>query len=165
MPLTIRNADASDAAALARIYNHYVLNTHITFDLEPVSVDNRLEWMQQFDNGGLHRLFVAEVAGKVVGYTSSSSFRPKPAYYRSVETTIYLAEDCAGNGYGEQLYGHLMSALRETEAKRCYGIIALPNDGSIRLHEKLGFKKVGHLSEVGFKFDQYWDTAWMEKSL
>ncbi len=99
------------------------------------------------------------------GNSSSSSFRPKPAYYRSVETTIYLAEDYAGNGYGQQLYDHLISVLKETEAKRCYGIIALPNDGSIRLHEKLGFKKVGHLSEVGFKFDQYWDTAWMEKSL
>jgi len=162
MPLRIRDAVPGDAEALAGIYNHYVLNTPITFDLEPVSRDNRLTWMAQFDNPR-HRLMIGEVDDRIVGYACSTRFRTKPAYDRSVETTIYLQHEAGGQGYGRALYGSLLDALATTDTKRCYGVIALPNDASVGLHKQFGFIEVGHLTEVGYKFDQYWDTLWLEK--
>ena len=161
--LVIRDATIDDAESLAAIYNYYVEHTHITFDLEAVSVASRQDWLTQYNQNPSHRLLVGEENGKLIGYASSSRFRPKPAYHRSVETTIYLDPDCKGRGYGGTLYARLLNELAETGVNRCYGIIALPNDASIALHKGLGFNEAGHLTEVGFKFEKYWDTLWMEK--
>ncbi|MBT4162727.1 MAG: N-acetyltransferase [Gammaproteobacteria bacterium] len=161
--LVIRNAVLGDAEPLAAIYNYYVENTHITFDLDAVSIEDRREWLIQYNQNLPHRLLVAEENGNVIGYASSSRFRPKPAYHRSVETTIYLDPGHQGKGYGRMLYDHLLNELAKTNVNRCYGIIALPNDASVVLHRHLGFTEVGHLTEVGFKFEKYWDTLWMEK--
>ena len=159
----IREATPDDAGALADLYNYYVANTHVTFDLEPVSAESRESWIADYNQSDHYRLFVGVLDNKVVGYASSSRFRPKPAYYRSVETTIYLAPDRGGHGFGSALYGHLLDSLTATDVHRCYGIIALPNDASVALHQRLGFKPVGQLSEVGYKFDRFWDTLWTEK--
>ncbi|MDA0977744.1 MAG: GNAT family N-acetyltransferase [Proteobacteria bacterium] len=163
--LNIRNAVQEDADALATIYNHFVEHTHITFDISPVDRNNRLEWMNQFDTDGRHQLLVGEVDGHVVGYACSSRLRTKAAYDLSVETTIYLQSGRQGHGLGEQLYRELLARLSATDVHRCYGVIALPNDASVHLHQKLGFSSVGQLTEVGYKFGRYWDTLWMEKSL
>lgn len=161
----IRAARAEDAAPLADIYNYYVLNTHITFDLEPVTAEAREQWIQGYHENEIHRLFVGTDDGQVVGYASSSAFRPKPAYDRSVETTIYLSPESGGNGWGSRLYQHLLEVLDGTDVNRCYGIIALPNDASVALHKKFGFTEAGHLTDVGYKFEKYWDTLWLEKSM
>ena len=161
--LVIREAAPADIEPLRAIYNYYVRNSHITFDLEEVSQDNRTEWFAGFNRNDLHRLFVAETGQGIVGYACSTRFRSKPAYDRSVETTIYLDHNFQGSGYGLNLYTHLLQALHVASVHRCYSIIALPNDASIALHERLGFRQVGRLTEVGFKFGQYWDTLWMEK--
>ncbi len=159
----IRDAALGDAESLTDIYNYYIESTHITFDLDTVSAEDRRDWLAHYNQNPAHRLLVCEVDDKVIGYASSSRFRPKPAYHRSVETTIYLDPDCQGKGHGKVLYAHLLNELAKTEVNRCYGIIALPNDASIALHKNLGFTEVGHLTEVGFKFKEYWDTLWMEK--
>jgi len=164
-PLLIRNASVRDAEALAGIYNHYVTNTQFTFDLETFSVDDRRQWLAGYNENPMHRLLIGEVEGEVIGYASSSLFRPKPAYYRSVETTIYLTPGTQGNGYGAQLYSALLRELEGTGINRCYGIIALPNDASVALHRSLGYTEAGHLTKVGYKFDRYWDTLWMEKPM
>lgn len=161
--MNIRQASAIDATPLAEIYNHYVTHTAVTFDVVPVTTENRLEWINRSNLNPFHRLFIGEIDGVVIGYASSSQFRVKPAYDRSVETTIYLAPDAQGSGLGRRLYGHLLDELAATQVHRCYGVIALPNDASVALHQRLGFSDVGHLTEVGYKFDQYWDTVWMEK--
>ena len=98
-------------------------------------------------------------------FRSSSRFRVKPAYNNSVETTIYLNPDATGKGIGRRLYAALLDELTSTSVHRCYGVIALPNDASVRLHKQLGFTEAGHLTEVGYKFDRYWDTLWLEKRL
>jgi phosphinothricin acetyltransferase len=161
--ISIRNAVEADIESLTQIYNHYVVNTHITFDLEPVSIENRLEWFSHYNQNDVHRLLVAETDQRVLGYTSSSQFRVKPAYSNSVETTIYIDPDATGRSVGRKLYSALLDALTETSVHRCYGVIALPNDESIALHRQLGFEEAGRFSEVGFKFDRYWDTLWLEK--
>jgi len=161
----VREASLEDNQILADIYNHYVVNTHITFDTQPVSATSTREWLSHYNRNPLHRLFVGTINNQVVGYASSNAFRPKPAYYRSVETTIYLAPSAVGNRWGKLLYRHLLGQLTNTEVKRCYGIIALPNEASVALHASLGYREVGHLTEVGFKFNKFWDTLWMERFL
>ena len=159
----IREASQDDLPALCEIYNHYVQHTHVTFDLVPFSVEQRRDWFTQFNKNPRHRLFVTLKDGNVVGYASSSWFRLKPAYDQSVETTIYLAPEATGLGLGRPLYTHLLNSLETADVHRCYGIIALPNDASVKLHKSLGFSEAGQLHEVGFKFDQYWDTLWLER--
>ena len=159
----IRSANLSDLPALVRIYNHYVAETHFTFDTEPSTESERRGWMEQFSSEGPHQLLVAQLGDELAGYVSSGPFRKKPAYRSSVETTIYLAPGSTGKGLGRRLYAELLARLRDEPAvhRACAGI-ALPNPESIALHEKLGFSPVGTFREVGFKFERYWDVAWYE---
>ena len=159
----IRSARAVDLADLVMIYNHYVTTSHVTFDTEPFAVEARRAWFESFSESGPHRLLVAEVDSRLAGYATSKEFRAKTAYRTSVETTIYLDPDNTGRGIGHALYAALI-ALMEADpgVHRAYAGIALPNDGSIRLHERLGFKNIGTFHEVGWKFGKYWDVCWFE---
>ena len=151
---------------LVEIYNHYVVETHITFDTEPFAVTERIQWFNQFSREGRYRLLVAEQQDEILGYASSTVFKPRAAYNTSVETTIYLDPNHTGEGLGLQLYGELLDQLlAEESAHRAYGGVALPNDASVALHQKLGFKHAGSYHEVGFKFDRFWDVDWFEKDL
>jgi phosphinothricin acetyltransferase len=148
------------------IYNHYVVETHITFDTEPFAVGARTQWFTQFDATGPHRLLVAESGGDVIAYACSTQFKPKAAYSTSVETTIYVDPGHTGKGVGGQLYGRLLDELTgESAVHRAYGGVALPNQGSVALHRKLGFEHVASYHEVGYKFGKYWDVDWFEKDV
>ena len=161
----VRQATLADLASITQIYNHYVLNTAITFDLEPFTVATRRPWFDQFDPASTHQCLVLEVNQQVVGYASSAAFRPKAAYDTSVECSIYLAPQASGQGYGKILYGELFRNLNQQDLHRCYGIITLPNLASLALHKSFDFSEVARLNEVGRKFNQYWDTLWVEKTL
>jgi phosphinothricin acetyltransferase len=161
----IRPAIESDLEAINDIYNHYVVETHITFDDEPMTMEVRREWFGHYDQKGRHRLFVATDGDEVIGYASSSRFRPKPGYLTSVETSIYLAPDQVGKGAGSKLYTELFKSLEGEDLHRAYAGIALPNPASIALHEKFGFKRVALYTEQGRKFGRYWDVAWFERPL
>lgn len=164
--VTLRNAEAHDLSAIVDIYNHYVTETHVTFDTEPFAVGARTQWFTQFAATGPHRLLVAEADAGVVGYASSTKFKSRPAYSTSVETTIYLDPDQLGLGLGLRLYGDLIEQLiSEPSVHRAYGGVALPNPQSIALHEKLGFKRVATYHEVGYKLGKYWDVDWYEKEV
>ena len=162
---SIRPARPHDLAPLAAIYDHYVANTAITFDLEPFGVEGRRPWLAEFADHGRHRLFVADVGGEAVGYASSHAFRPRGAYATSVETSIYLAPAWTGNGLGVRLYTALFDALASEDVHRAYAGITLPNDASLALHARFGFERVGAFHEVGFKHGRYWDVVWLEKRL
>lgn len=164
--MQIRKGQSGDLPRLLEIYNHYVEHTHITFDVEPASLEARQTWFETFSEEGPYRLLVAESKGHVCGYASSGEFRVKPAYAQSVETSIYLAPDVRGSGTGRALYGALLAVLEEEPTvHRAYGGVALPNEASIVLHQRFGFEQVGTFSEVGFKFERYWDVAWFERAL
>jgi phosphinothricin acetyltransferase len=166
MSFHIRSALSDDLNALVQIYNHYVVETHITFDTEPFAVNERIQWFNQFGDSGGYRLIVAEADDDILGYASSTPFKPRVAYSRSVETSVYLRPECIGGGIGYQLYGTLIDQLiAEASVHRAYGGVALPNDASVALHRKLGFDHVGSYHEVGFKFGKYWDVDWFEKDL
>lgn len=162
----IRPANERDLPELVRVYNHYVTTTHITFDTQAFTVEERRRWFDSFSESGPYRLLIAKVDDQFVGYASSTAFQAKPAYVQSVETTIYLDPAFVGRDIGQPLYGALLEALRsEKSVHRAYGGIALPNPNSIALHERLGFHLAGTFREVGFKFGKYWDVSWYEKDV
>lgn len=161
----VRPAIEVDLEAINDIYNHYVAETHVTFDDEPLTMDARREWFTHYAETGRHRLMVALDGDQVVGFASSSRFRPKPGYLTSVETSIYLAPNATGKGVGARLYAELFKALDGQDLHRAYAGIALPNPASIALHERFDFKRVALFTEQGRKFGRYWDVAWYEKPL
>lgn len=161
----IRPATTDDVPAIRDIYNRYVVETPITFDIEPKSLDDRLQWFAQFEESGRHRIFVAELDGAIKGYACTGGLRPKAAYDSSVEVTIYVDIDGKKRGVGRALYTELFAALQDVEIHRAYAVITLPNPASVIIHEQFGFTLMGVMSEVGRKFDKYWDVAWYEKSL
>jgi phosphinothricin acetyltransferase len=163
--IEVRPETADDLSAVNDIYNQYVVEAHYTFDLEPMSMDARREWFTHYGGTGRHRLLVAVSEGRVIGYACSSRFRPKPAYETSIETSLYLASNAIGRGAGSLLYEKLFKALEGEDVHRAYAGIALPNPASVGLHERFGFKRVGHFTEQGRKFGRYWDVAWYEKPL
>ncbi len=162
----IRPAARDDLPRLTDIYNYYIINTPITFDLEPVTVEQRSGWFEEHTGSKRHRMLVAEDAGRVVvGYACTGPFRNKAAYDTSVETSIYCAHDVKGRGIGTILYRALFDALKNEDINRLLGGITLPNEASIKLHRKFGFTDVGVFTECGRKFDRYWDVVWMERPL
>ena len=163
--MDVRVAAEDDLEQLNDIYNRYVRETHITFDLEPVTMEARHEWFTHHREVGPYRVFVAVEGNLVLGYASSSPWRPKRAYETSVETSVYLAPEATGRGFGAALYSALFGALEDEDVHRCYGGIAIPNPASVALHERFGFSRVGYFTEQGRKFDRYWDVAWFEKPM
>lgn len=163
----IRHLADRDLEAVNDIYNYYVRETPITFDIEPISLDRRREWAAAFRDAGPHQCFVAEAAEGVVGFAYSRAFRPKAAYATSVEVSIYLDPDAQGRGIGTRLYRVLLDALgHETvDVHRAYAAVTMPNPASEALHRAFGFREVGLYSEVGRKFGRFWDGKWFEKEL
>jgi L-amino acid N-acyltransferase YncA len=161
MTLSVRSAIASDAAALASIYNFYIQNTVITFEEEPVSPQTMMTRVAEVQNASLPWL-VAEIDGVVVGYTYASKWKARSAYRYSVETTIYLEQGREGQGIGTRLYAELLSILRKQGIHAVMAGAALPNAASVALHEKLGFERVATFSQVGFKHQKWVDVAYWQ---
>ncbi len=157
----IRDARAEDLPALTAIYRHYVAHSLATFDTEPFT--DRRAWFAHYATTGPHRLLVLVVGGVVVGYASSSPHRPKPGYRTTVETSVYLSPAVTGQGLGRQLYDALLPLVDAAGVHRCLAGIAVPNDPSVALHERCGFRRVGVFTEVGTKHDQWVDVAWYER--
>jgi phosphinothricin acetyltransferase len=163
--VVVRSGSEADLEAVNDIYNHYVRTSHATFDLEPTTIDQRKEWLGHYGPTGRHRFLVAESDGAVVGWATSTRHRTRPAYDTSVETTAYVAPDAVGQGVGIALLEALLDALKDEDVHRAFAGIALPNPASVRLHERLGYRRAGYFSEQGRKFGRYWDVAWYEKPL
>ncbi|MFI6371234.1 GNAT family N-acetyltransferase [Streptomyces sp. NPDC050546] len=163
----VRPGVEADLEALTALYNHYVRETAITFDTAVFTPEERRPWLLSHPVDGPHRLMVATGTNsqEILGYATSSPFRQRPAYATSVETTVYVAPGTGRRGVGTLLYRALFEALSGEDLHRAYAGIALPNEGSVRLHERCGFQYVGTYREVGRKFDRYWDVAWYEKPL
>jgi len=161
----VRPATADDLPALTDIYNHYIVNTAITFDLHPFSVDDRRDWFLNHSGGRYRLLVAADGRGQATGYASSSQFRTKAAYDTTVESSIYCRAEVVGRGVGTMLYRALFETLKGEDVNRIVAGVTLPNPASLALHERCGFRQVGAFSSVGRKFGRYWDVAWLERPL
>ena len=159
----IREASAADAAAIARIYNHYIANTVVTFEEEPVSADEIARRMAEVRAGALPWL-VAERDGRVAGYAYARPWHTRSAYRYSVESTVYLDAADVGRGLGTQLYTELFPLLQARRVHVVIGGISLPNEASAALHEKFGLRKAAHFTEVGFKFERWIDVGYWQRT-
>jgi L-amino acid N-acyltransferase YncA len=160
----IRPAEESDLSGIAAIYEHEIAHSIATFDLEP---PDSSYWHEKLagNHPGDHLLVAVDDDGDVVGYAYSWSYRPRPAYSLTRETSIYLDPSVRGKGIGKMLYPALLDTMADSGVHTAVALVALPNPGSIALHEYCGFEQVGHMREVGYKFDQWIDVAWFQKLL
>ncbi|MAQ99012.1 MAG: phosphinothricin acetyltransferase [Oceanospirillaceae bacterium] len=162
-PLHIREVTAEDAAAIAEIYNYYIASSIVTFEEQPVSAEVIEQRIAKVKKAGLPWL-VAEEKGELLGYIYAAPWHERSAFRFAAEASVYLSGKAAGKGLGRKLYAALFDELKETEIRHLMAVIALPNDASVALHEKLGFKKVGEIPEIGFKFNHwiaigYWQLS------
>lgn len=158
---SIRHATSTDLDRITEIYNHYIVDSHVSFDAEPWTATRRRQWWEHYEG----RVLVAEQNGVVVGAAYAGRYRHKEAYASSVETTVVLDPTVTGTGLGTALLAALIELLREQGAHRAYAIVALPNDASVAVHRKLGYREIGVLDEVGYKLGRYWSTMLMELHL
>lgn len=157
----IRLALPADAEAIARIYNHFILNSVSTFEEQVITPQAIEERMQKISAASLPWL-VAESSSKIVGYAYASGWKDRSAYRYSVECSVYIDPDSLGVGIGSKLYETLLADLRQKKVHAVIGGISLPNEASARLHEKFGFRKVAHFKEVGYKFGQWVDVGYWQ---
>jgi phosphinothricin acetyltransferase len=160
--IIIRQARASDAEAIAAIYNGYVESTIISFETEPVPVAEMAKRIQ--DRLARYDWLVAERKGRLIGYAYYGQFRTRAAYDHVVESTVYVAEDAARLGIGQRLYADMIASAQAKGFREIIGVIALPNDASEQLHARMGFVPVGRLPRVGYKFGRYIDVSFWQWS-
>ena len=161
--MDIRRAHAADLREVAAIYGREALEGHATFDVEPRPM-NAWEERLAASGPGDHFL-VAEREGAVVGYATSTPYRPKPAYLHTRETTVYVAPGHQGRGIGRGMYDALLPLLADDGVHVVVAAVALPNPGSLALHRACGFSEVGTMREVGRKHDRWIDITWLQKEL
>lgn len=164
MSASIRPVSTDDAAPLARIYNHYIAETWVTFETDPIGAGDMASRIADAEAASLPWL-VAEDRAEILGFAYASRWQGRCAYRFSVESTIYLDADKTGRGIGGPLYETLITAVRARDMHSMIGGIALPNEASVKLHERLGFRKVGQFEQVGFKFDRWIDVGYWQLSL
>ncbi len=157
--LVIRNAVDADAQAIADIYNHYVLHSTATFDTEPKTAEDRRTWLRT--HGPAHPVIVAERAGRTIGWGSLSPWHPRPAYDRSVEVSTYISQDALGEGIGSSLMTALIERARDAGHHALLSQVVAGNTASIALGTRFGYREVGRLPEVGFKFGGWLDVVIM----
>ncbi len=168
----IRNANLSDAAPIAEIYNYYILNEIATFEEEPLQVVEVEDRIRNITEKYPWIVYVDEKREEgeeeeVLGYAYAGPFHPRTAYRHTAEFSIYLRKGQAGRGIGSALLDDLLERLKNSDLPlhSLIGGVALPNDASVRLHEKFGFEKVSHYREAGYKFSQWIDVAYWQKML
>ncbi len=155
----IRDAKIKDATSICAIYNPYILNTTISFETEPVT---ETDMAARISNNGELPWLVYEKSDHILGYAYASKWRVRNSYRYSVESCVYLHKKATGHGLGTLLYKELINRLRAMNIHAVIGGIALPNPASIALHEKLGFEKVAHFKDIGFKFNKWIDVGYWE---
>jgi L-amino acid N-acyltransferase YncA len=156
----IRQASENDSEAIVDIYNWYIENTYYTFEEESLTAEYMREQMAGAD--ALAPWFVLEEDGEISGFCYAGIWKSRAAYKYSRETTVYLRHDRIGGGRGYRLMEHLVNELRATPIHLLIAGIALPNDASIAVHEKLGFSNLGTFNEVGSKFGKFIDVAYLQ---
>lgn len=158
--MNIRKVELADAEQIAEVYNYYIQNTHHTFETDPLSGEEmRKRIVNTIEN---YPYLVAEVDGEICGYAYASQFKMRTAYAYAVEVSIYVKNASKQKGIGTSLYTQMFDELAETNTHAIIAGIALPNDASVRFHERLGFSKVAHFREVGYKLGRWVDVGYWQ---
>ncbi len=162
----IRDAVAADLPSVREIYNHYVLNSTVTFDEEPMTLAGLRRKFAKIEEKGMPFLVAVSPRGEILGYAYVYPWKEKAAYRYTVENSIYLGPASTGKGLGKALLAELIERSRAAGLKEIVAVIADKGaEASIAMHEQFGFKEIGHMGKVGFKFDRWLGTVLMQKSL
>lgn len=159
----IRRAKASDSDQICEIYRPIVEDTVVSFEISPPS--NEQISRRIISTLNTHEWLVAVDGSKIVGYTYATQYRSRQAYRHSTETTVYIHQDHQKQGLGRSLYTALFESLESLGFHQAYAGIALPNEGSIALHETMGFEHVGIFRDAGYKFDSWHDVSWWQRRI
>lgn len=162
--MVVREARQSDADAICAIYNHYVLNSVVTFDTEPQPVAARREWLLEHEKHNLPVL-VAEEDGSVIGWASLSYYHARCAYRTTVEFSVYVDHNHHRKGVAKALMNELLRLGRDRQYHCIVGLICTENSPSLQMSNMLGFETVGELREVGRKFDRWLNVTFVQKLL
>lgn len=159
-PAAVRPIQRADAQAVCDIYNHHVLNTIVTFEEDAVNADEMAHRIAEVTH--TFPWHVVESGGRVVGYAYATVWKDRSAYRYAVESAVYVAEGQHGLGFGTALYEALLGELRHRHLHSVIGGISLPNEASVALHEKLGFRPVGTFCEAGWKLSRWIDVGYWQ---
>jgi len=159
----IRPVALKDAQELLDIYNYYVLHTAVTFDIEPLSLQTFSDKIRTITAD--YPFIVYEEDHVILGFAYGSRFRPRAAYNYVGESTVYVKHTDQGKQIGSTLYAELIRLLKATDLHTLLGVLTIPNEASVKLHEKFGFNQVAHLKEVGKKFDTWQDVGMWQLKL
>lgn len=160
--MNIREVALEDALGVSQIYNHYIQTSHSTFEVEPVSAPEMEDRIHDLADLA-YPFFVAELDDRIVGYAYGHQFRTRAAYCHSIEVSVYVRDGIGGTGIGSALYEVLIPTVFDNNnVHTAIAGISLPNDTSVRLHEKFGFEKVAHFVEVGLKFGRWIDVGYWQ---
>lgn len=164
--VTIRPATDADVDAVAAIYAHHVLHGRASFETEPPDVAEIRRRRRDVVAKGLPYLIAESAARDVLGYAYAGTYRPRAAYADTVENSVYLRPDAIGFGIGRGLLAALIAACEARGLRQMIAVVGdSANEASIRLHEKLGFRRVGVLRDVGFKHGVWLDSVLLQRSL
>ena len=156
----IRKATPEDAGQIVKIYNHYVETSLVTFEEQVVS---EIDFKKRIEDILTeYPYLVYEINGAILGYAYAGIFRTRVAYRYSSESSVYVHKDHFKKGIASALYEELLKEMKAAGLKSAIGGITLPNEGSVILHEKFGFKKIAHFEKVGYKFDQWLDVGFWQ---
>ncbi|WP_319372225.1 GNAT family N-acetyltransferase [uncultured Ilyobacter sp.] len=158
--MIIRYVEESDAESIAEIYNYYVENTAFTGDETPFSEEHMKNRIRDISKD--YPWLVLEENSEILGYIYINQWRFRSSYRHSAELSIYIRDGVRTRGLGSKLFTSLLEKLKEKNLHAIISAIVLPNDASISLHEKFGFKKVAHFTEVGYKFEKWLDLGYWE---
>jgi L-amino acid N-acyltransferase YncA len=162
----IRDAVSADLPYVREIYNHYVLNSTVTFDESPMTLAALRRKFAKVSELGMPFLVAENPSGQILGYAYVYPWKAKAAYRYTVENSIYLGPASSGKGLGKALLAELIDRSRDAGIKEIIAVIADRGaDASIALHRRYGFKEIGHMGRVGFKFGRWLGTILMQKSL
>ncbi|MFN0280313.1 MAG: N-acetyltransferase family protein [Pyrinomonadaceae bacterium] len=159
--MIVRPAKSDDAIDIAYIYNYYIATSHATFEIEPVDEAEMLRRIEDAWVSG-YPFLVCEENEEIVGYAYGRRFRTRAAYMHSIEVTVYVRPGHLEKSIGTMLYEVLLNEIKKGDFHAVIGGISLPNEASVKLHEKFGFEKVAHFREVGRKFDRWIDVGYWE---
>jgi len=163
---TLRDAAERDVPDMLGIYNHYVANSTVTFDEDPLTLKELRAKFRHTLQHGYPWLVAESPGGQVLGYAYVSAWKPKAAYRFTVEDSIYLGPASTGKGLGTALLGELLARSKAAGIKEVVAVIADRGaEASIAIHEHFGFKEIGRMGKVGFKFGRWLGTILMQKSL
>jgi phosphinothricin acetyltransferase len=161
--ITVREATEADVPSILDIYNHFILNSTATFDVEPQTLEERLQWYRETNDP--YCAFVADSGGDVVAFGSLGPFRSKAAYRYTTENSVYVRPELHGRGIGRLLLARTVKVAKENGFRAIIARIAGDNPASVALHKRYGFEHVGTEREVGYKFERWIDVVVMQLTL